>query len=141
MNSLVGTSILLGVIRCLFNEKVAHQVNYIVSERHNCEYCSANNELLCRNVGIDEATLAQLARDLGNVNPMRIRVIIEFAVKMSKEPLNVTHEDFESMRDYGVTDEEILEIVLVTANIVSAILIADTLKVPVESYVYDGLGR
>ena len=116
-------------------------INYIVSEHHNCEYCSANNELLCRNLGIDEATLAQVAQDLGNVNPQRVRVIIEFAVKMSLDPIGISHEDYEKMWDMGVTDDEILEIVLVTANIVSAILIADTLKVPVESAVYAGLGR
>lgn len=116
-------------------------INYVVSEQRNCEYCSANNELLCRNLGIDEETLAMVASDLGNVNPQRVRVIIEFAVKMDFDPHSITHEDFDKMRDMGVSDDEILEIVLIVANIVGAILIADTLKVPVESAVYAGLGR
>jgi alkylhydroperoxidase family enzyme len=60
---------------------------------------------------------------------------------MSLNPQSVTNEDFEKMRDMGVTDEEILEIVIVAAHMVSADVIADTLKVPVEPDVYKALGR
>jgi len=116
-------------------------IGYTVAEYANCEYCSANNELLCRTLGIDEETLAQVARDLGNVDPERVRVIIQFAVKMSKYPQSVTHEDFDRLREFGVSDEEILEIVIVAAHAVSADIIADTLKVPVEPDVYTALGR
>jgi hypothetical protein len=45
------------------------------------------------------------------------------------------------MREFGVSDEEILEIVLLSAHAVSADMIADTLKVPVETAVYAALGR
>jgi uncharacterized peroxidase-related enzyme len=116
-------------------------ISYTVSEYANCEYCSVNNELMCRTLGIDEETLAFVAKDLGNVNPERVRVIIQFCVKMSLNPQSVTNEDFEKMRDMGVTDEEILEIVIVAAHMVSADVIADTLKVPVEPDVYKALGR
>ena len=116
-------------------------IGYTVAEYANCEYCSVNNELLCRTLGIDEETLAQVARDLGNVNPERVRVIIQFCVKMSKYPQSVTNKDFDRMREFGVSDEEILEIVLVAAHMVNADIIADTLKVPVEPDVYAALGR
>jgi uncharacterized peroxidase-related enzyme len=116
-------------------------IGYTVAEYANCEYCSVNNELMCRNLGIDEKVLAQVARDLGNVNPERVRVIIQFAVKMSHEPQTMTNEDFDKMREYGVNDAEILEIVMVVAHSVSSDIIADTLKVPVEQGVYAALGR
>jgi hypothetical protein len=60
---------------------------------------------------------------------------------MSQDPQSVTNEDFEILREYGVSDAEILEIVIVSAHAVSADIIADTLKVPVESEVYSALGR
>jgi alkylhydroperoxidase family enzyme len=100
-----------------------------------------NNELLCRTLGIDESTLAQVARDLGNVNPERVREIIQFCIKMSKNPQSMTNNDFDRLREFGVSDEEILEIVIVASHAVSADIIADTLKVPVESDVYSALGR
>jgi hypothetical protein len=60
---------------------------------------------------------------------------------MSQDPQSVTNEDFEILREYGVSDAEILEIVIVSAHAVSADIIADTLKVTVESEVYSALGR
>jgi uncharacterized peroxidase-related enzyme len=116
-------------------------IGYTVAEYANCEYCSVNNELLCRTLGIDESTLAQVARDLGNVNPERVREIIQFCIKMSKNPQSMTNNDFDRLREFGVSDEEILEIVIVASHAVSADIIADTLKVPVESDVYSALGR
>jgi uncharacterized peroxidase-related enzyme len=122
-------------------QSLVAMISYTVAEYANCEYCSVNSELLCRTLGIDERTLAQVARDLGNVNPERVRVIIQFSIKMSQDPQSVTNEDFEILREYGVSDAEILEIVIVSAHAVSADIIADTLKVPVESEVYSALGR
>ncbi len=116
-------------------------ISYTVAEYANCEYCGVNNELMCRTLGIDEETLAQVARDLGNVNPERVRVILKFCVKMSKTPQRVTHKDFDRMREAGVSDEEILEIIIIASHAVSADIIADTLKVPVEAEVYTALGR
>lgn len=116
-------------------------ISYTVAEYANCEYCGVNNELMCRTLGIDEETLAQVARDLGNVNPERIRVILKFCVKMSQNPQSVTNKDFDRMREMGVSDEEILEIIIIASHAVSADIIADTLKVPVESQVYAALGR
>lgn len=134
----------------MFQALVAHltlpfslfaMIGYTVAEYANCEYCGVNNELMCRTLGIDEETLAQVAHDLGNVNPERVRVIIQFSIKMSRDPQSITNEDFDSMREFGVTDEEILEIIIVAAHAVSADIIADTLKVPVETEVYAALGR
>jgi uncharacterized peroxidase-related enzyme len=122
-------------------QSLVAMISYTVAEYANCEYCSVNSELLCRTLGIDERTLAQVARDLGNVNPERVRVIIQFSIKMSQDPQSVTNEDFEILREYGVSDAEILEIVIVSAHAVSADIIADTLKVTVESEVYSALGR
>lgn len=129
------------VVNLTLPHSLMAMIGYTVAEYGNCEYCSVNGELFCRNLGIDEDILAQVARDLGNVNPQRVRVILEFSVKMAYDPKSITHEDFEKMRDFGVSDEEILEIVLLAAHAVSADIIADTLRVPVETAVYDALGR
>lgn len=116
-------------------------IGYSVAEYSNCEYCSANNELMCLTLGIDEKTLAQVAQDLGNVNPQRVRAIIQFALKVAHEPLAMTHEDFDKVRAHGVSDEDIVEIILVAAHSVAADIMADALKVPVETAVYEALGR
>ena len=145
-NSSAALAIHMGMFQILVEHltlplSLMAMISYTVAEYANCEYCSANNELLCRNLGIDEETLKKVAQDLGNVNPERVRVIIQFSVKMAQDPQGVTNEDFDRMRELGVSDEEILEIILIAAHAVSADIIADTLKVPVEMEVYAGLGR
>jgi uncharacterized peroxidase-related enzyme len=116
-------------------------IGYSVAEYSNCEYCSANGELMCRTLGIDEETLAQVARDLGNVKPQRVQAIIQFALKVAHEPLALTNEDFDKVRAQGVSDEDIVEIIVITARAVAADIMADALKVPVERATYEALGR
>jgi alkylhydroperoxidase family enzyme len=54
---------------------------YSIATARNCTYCSATNEMFCRTLGVDEETLELLAKDLDNVSPIRLRVIIQFALK------------------------------------------------------------
>jgi hypothetical protein len=74
-------------------------ISYCVSEAKNCTYCAANGELHCRTLGIDEETLHMLARDLGNVSPLRVRAIIEFALKCAIRPQELVAEDYDQVRD------------------------------------------
>lgn len=122
-------------------ETLQSMIGYTIAERNDCKYCAANNELWCRMVGIDEATMSALAADLGNVNPQRIRAIVEFCVKAALTPKAVDLADYENLRFHGVTDEEIPELVLLSAVSVACDIIVDTLKVPVESEVIEALGR
>lgn len=114
---------------------------FTIAERNNCEYCSAGHELTCRTLGIDEATLAALVEDLGNVSPQRVRAIIEFALKVARNPKGLQLEDYEWVREQGVTDEELVEIIVIAASGVYGDIIADALKVEVDTMVVEALGR
>ena len=122
-------------------QSLQSMIGYTIAEHAKCQYCSANNELQCRTFGVDEGTLAKLAADLGNVNPMRIRAIIEFCLKAAESPQEVDRTDFDALRDQGVSDAEILELVIVSAISVASDIIADTLKTPVDPAVLEALGR
>ena len=122
-------------------QSLVAMIGFTVAEHNNCRYCSASNEMTCRITGIDEETLAGLARDLGNVHPHRVRAIIGFALKVAKDPQGVTLADYDKVRAQGVTDEELLEIVLVTALAVFNDTIADALKVQVEQQVAEALAN
>ena len=122
-------------------QSLAAMIGYTVAEHSNCEYCAAGNEMSCRMLGIDEETLAGLARDLGKVNPQRVRAIIGFALKVSHDPQGLTQADYDKVRKHGVMDEDIVEIVLVTAVAVLSDTIADALKIQVEPAIAEALGR
>jgi len=116
-------------------------IHFTVAEKSNCTYCTVGNELMCRTLGVDEATLKTIATDLGDVNPERIRIIIEFAVKAALHPQDLEPADYDAMRAQGVTNEEIVEIILVAGMAVLADIMADGLKIEVEKEVLDALAQ
>lgn len=122
-------------------QSLTSMILYTIAETSNCEYCSAGNELTCRTLGVDEETLSALVKDLGNVSPQRIAAIIEFALKVSHDPQGLVAEDYDQVREQGITDEELVEIILIAAIGNYADTLADALKIEVESLVSEGLGR
>jgi uncharacterized peroxidase-related enzyme len=116
-------------------------ISYCIPTAKNCHYCSANGELYCRSLGIDEEVLEQLARDLGNVNPQRIRTIIQFALKCALTPQSLTAKDYDQIRDQGVGDEELVEIIFIASVANMTDTLADALKIEVDAPVLEALGR
>jgi len=114
-------------------------IGYTIATKNNCTYCSVHNELTCRTLGIDEDTLDKLVKDLGNVNPQRIRAIIEFALKVAKYPQSLIRTDYDKLRDQGITEEEIVEIIVMAAVSVYNDIVAEALQIEVDTMVTESL--
>jgi AhpD family alkylhydroperoxidase len=114
---------------------------FTVAEKSDCTYCAATHELTCRHLGVDEETLRTIAKDLKDVNPERIRSIIEFALKAAKYPQQLEPADYDAVRAHGVTNDEIIEIIMVAGFAVFLDIVADGLKVEVEKEVVDALAQ
>jgi uncharacterized peroxidase-related enzyme len=122
-------------------QSLTAMILFTIAKTRHCGYCSANHELTCRTLGVDEGTLNALVEDLNNVSPQRLRVIIEFALKASQSPQSLIAEDYERVRAQGVSDEELVEIILIAAIGSYGDTLADTLKIEVDSLVAQALGR
>ena len=122
-------------------QSLTAMILFTIAERNNCQYCSAGNEFTCRILGVDEETLRALAEDLGKVSPQRLQAIVEFALKVSQNPQGLVAEDYKRVREQGVTDEELVEIILVAAMGKFNDTLADALKIEVDSVVSEALGR
>ena len=114
---------------------------FIIAESRNCEYCSAYNGMTCRTLGIDEATISALVEDLESVSPQRIREIIKFTLKVSHDPHGLLAEDYERVRDSGVTDQELVEIIQIASLANYTNTLTDALKIDVDPVVSATLGR
>ncbi|HMN29038.1 MAG TPA: carboxymuconolactone decarboxylase family protein [Caldilineaceae bacterium] len=114
---------------------------YTVAQANDCQYCSAGYEVTCRTLGIDEETLGALTQDLGQVAPERIQAIIRFALKVTHNPKGLLAEDYDRLRNQGVTDAEAVEIVLIAAAGGHGNLLADALKVDVDAQTAQALGH
>jgi uncharacterized peroxidase-related enzyme len=118
---------------------VVSMVLYSVAAASECRYCGSMHKLSCRTLGIDDATLAALSGNLGTLTPERVQAIVAFAVKAAKAPKDLTGGDFEKLRDMGISDAEIVEIVALAALGGYLDAIADALKVDVDEMIAQGL--
>lgn len=122
-------------------QSLVAMISYTIATKSECEYCSSAHELNCRTMGINEETLDILVKDLENLNPRRIQVIIDFAYKAAKHPQELSLEDYDRARDEGVSDAELVEIVMIAGVAVMSDIIADALKIEVDPMILQGLGR
>jgi len=114
---------------------------YCIATARNCTYCSATNELYCRTLGVDEETLEMVAKDLDNVSPERLRAIIQFALRCALNPQELTASDYERVRQQGISDDELAQIIFLAALANFNDTLADSFKIEVEPGVLEALGR
>ena len=86
-------------------------IHYTISTKKDCVCCSASFKGACRSVGVDEEMLEALVNNLDSVSPERVREIINFTVKCALEPLSLTEADYDRVRDHGVSEQELVELI------------------------------
>ncbi len=106
---------------------------FSIAAARQCKYCSALHEVTCRTLGIDEETLGALVKDLDTLAPRRVQEIIKFALKCAEKPSSLTEADYDHVREQGVSDEELTEIIALAAFGVYLVILAGGLKVEVDS--------
>ncbi|MCB8946077.1 MAG: hypothetical protein H6658_20220 [Ardenticatenaceae bacterium] len=114
---------------------------YCIASARSCTYCSTVNALYCRTLGVDDETLEMLAENLDNVSPVRLRTIVQFALHCAFDAQSLTAADYDRVREQGISDDEITQIMFLAALANFNDTLADGLKIEVESAVLAALGR
>jgi len=127
--------------RASLPQSLISMILYTIAKTGNCKYCSATNELACRTLGMDEAALETLVEDLPSFSPQRVRVIIEFALKVALDRKNLVAKDYAKVRAQGISEAELVEIILIAAIAIFNDTVADALQIEVEHQVVEALGR
>ena len=112
---------------------------FSISAAKKCQYCSAIHQVTCKTLGVEEDTLAALQNDLSSVAPERVQAIVLFAQKCALNPQGLMAKDYDAVRQQGVSDEEIIEVISLAALGNYLDTLADALKVPVDSVFRDAL--
>jgi uncharacterized peroxidase-related enzyme len=106
-----------------------------VSARNRCEYCVAHHAAALEFYLKDRAFVETMARgSLPDSLTDRARAILDFARKLTMNPAAISQEDHRALRMKGLTDEEILEVVLVASYFNFVNRIASALGVSVEEW-------
>ena len=96
-----------------------------ISKERNCHYCVAAHLACCRMLGVHPDHLAALVRDIRSSKDLKLRDMILFAVKCATDSQSLTGADYKQLRDHGLKESEIVEVVAMSALAVYANIIAD----------------
>jgi uncharacterized peroxidase-related enzyme len=96
-----------------------------ISKDRGCRYCTAAHMACCRMLGAKPETLEELVDDVGTISDPKLRDLIFFALKCSRNPQSLTDEDYENLRRHGLGESEIVEVIGMSALAVYANIMAD----------------
>src|SRR5690349_4034378 len=96
-----------------------------ISQERGCLYCTAAHVACCRMLGVVPALIEDLVRDIGSLTDIKLRDMILFGLKCSRDPKSMTEGDFEQLRKHGLKPSEIIEVIAMAAFAVYANIIAD----------------
>ncbi len=122
-------------------QTISSLIIFSVSRANDCYYCDSFFRSVCVAVGVDQDLLDKLDKNPDSLPSDRVKAIIEFALKCSMHRENPTDEDFENLRNQGVTNDEIVQIVSLAGlcNYLNTMAIA--LKVELDDTVAESLER
>ena len=88
----------------------------VVSVTNDCAYCIAAHSAALRKLTKDPALADQVAADhlLAEI-PLRMKAALDYAVKLTRTPQEMSEADVDALRQTGWTDEDVMDIAEVTA--------------------------
>ena len=119
---------------------LASMILFSIAAAKKCQYCSAVHQVTCKTLGVDEDTLAALDGNLETLTPQRVQAIIKFAQKCALSPQSLNAEDYDEVRNQGISDQELLEIISLAALGNYLDTLADAMKIEVDSAFTEALG-
>jgi uncharacterized peroxidase-related enzyme len=119
-----------GLVRnVLVNGKIERWIKEMVfaaiSKDRNCHYCVAAHIACCRMLGVKPELLDALVRDVKSISNVKLRDMILFGLKCSKDPQKISESDYEKLRQHQLGEPEILELIAMSSLAVYANIIAD----------------
>ena len=95
---------------------VKQMIAMTIAMQNNCRYCTQLHTSALEGMGVPQEVIQSCASDpdLAELPPSQ-RAILMLALKTSRDPLAVTDDDFQTLRDNGLTDAEIMEVAMMAA--------------------------
>ena len=112
---------------------VAQMICMTIAVQNDCRYCAVAHSYALEAMGVAEEVIKSCASDpdLSEIPPPQ-RAIVKFALKLARNSKSATDEDYQILRDFGLSDGEILEIISLVGYANFADLLADAMGVVVD---------
>ena len=96
-----------------------------ISKDRGCSYCTPAHLACCRMLGVNAETLEHLVSDVSSIADRKVRDMILFALKCSKNPQGILDGDLAKLYRHGLSRSQVMEIIAMAALAVYANIIAD----------------
>lgn len=107
--------------RSRLDRSLGERISLVVQEVLGCESCLEAHTSAARQLGIPESEI-ELARQ-GTSADRRTATVVAFGHRVHADPASITTEDIDALRDLGLRDRDILDIVgLVALNVLTGSL-------------------
>ena len=91
-------------------------IGVIISITNGCKYCINHHAEALNNYWKDRERIEKLIQDFRSLElPERIIKMFEYAIKLTKTPNAINQNDINTLRECGFSEEEILNINLITS--------------------------
>ncbi len=95
---------------------VKQMISMTIAMQSNCRYCAVAHTHALEMMGVPTEVIQSCASDpeMAEIPPVQ-RAIVQFALKVARDSLSVTEEDIEGLREHGLSDGDIIEVVMLAA--------------------------
>jgi uncharacterized peroxidase-related enzyme len=93
-------------------------IGILVSRDNGCPYCTAAFcTILNHGLGTAEEYVAELAsQGVSRVEDARLRTILDYALKVNRDPAGITDDDVAGLRACGLTDKGIVQLTHIVSD-------------------------
>ncbi len=108
-------------------------IGMTIAMQNDCRYCKVAHTNALEAMGVPTEVIQSCASDpkLTHVPPPQ-RAILQFALKTARNPKSVTDDDFQTLRNQGLSDGEIMEVIMMAASTNFIDLWADMSRIQVD---------
>src|ERR1700694_2777253 len=96
-----------------------------ISYERDCKYCYAAHVACCRMLKVDPEWIEIAAHGPKGIPDGKLRQMLVFALKCARAPQSLGTEDYAKLREFGLSNKEIVEIISMSAVAVYANILAD----------------
>lgn len=115
------------------SRKVKEAIAVLVSKDNGCDYCVSAHEAALRAIGVSSKEIRTIERDVEQSDFTAKEVaLIDLARKANSDPLRIADEKIQQLRDLGVDEAEIVEVLGVMELFTGFNKFLDALQVEID---------
>lgn len=112
-----------------------------VSNENNCRYCTNVHSATCKMIHVDEESLQKVLAKAKDLNPKRVKIAVDFAIKMAINVNSITSNDHQTLIDAGLSKSEIFELMSLVSVVNYSNTLAQGMMIAVDKNIHTMLER